>query len=384
MDFGEAVAISGGQAGDELMAERLTGETTEALRGALAGVSSITQSMLDQVPQPNQVRLVVTRSTSPQVRFRRLDPGDSLVLVPLGLLGRVQALARRLLWHLEQDVPDVAVVGSALDERDGPWEPAPGLVPVFGEDGDQDEDDYWEALGRFDLRTPPDEDREVLVTNFVVFGFICLVAHELTHVVVRHDDVLRLARAKDPRIPERLDITRLRRGMEIQADVIAGENFTRFLLLDPAVAEYYRHDPAIAVYVASFVQTMLFGMYDVHRKTIYEYDEGIYPHPLIRYEFAADAMESAVTAVRPELLEEARQNAYDGWLHCVMAFNALEWACFEGMYGTPPPGSGFGTERYVPITTLKYGAAAALRPNMLQDSALSQEVADLTHRLLFT
>ena len=62
--------------------------------------------------------------------------------------------------------------------------------------------------------------------------------------------------------------------------------------------------------------------------------------------------------------------------------NHLEWDCFTGEYGSPPPGTEGGTGRYVPVTALKYGAASALRPRMREDNRLWLEVERVTEEVI--
>ncbi|MFD8002744.1 hypothetical protein [Streptomyces mirabilis] len=306
-----------------------------------------------------------------------------MILVPIGAIARIQALARRLLWHLSQDEPTVAVTASALDESDTPWDLAPDLAPIFGEGHAQEDTRYWEALKAFNMRTPPDDWRDILVSEFIWISFLHLFLHELVHIAAHHDRLLALARTKDPLIPQHLNLSRLRRGMEVQADVVAAENLARFLVLDPAANHQTSEAPEALFHKVSFALSALFGMYDIHRKTVYEYDAGSYPHPIIRYEFVDEAFQTVMRDARPDLVNIAQEHGMNGFVQCAHAFSALELHCMLGMYGRPSPGAQYGTERYVPITTLKYSEAPALRPRMIQDNRLFLEVADLSLQIAF-
>lgn len=377
MELSEVIAIAGGEATYEMLEERLTAAGASAVMNATGVGTSITQSIIEQLPFPNDIRLVFTRSTSPQCRSRRLSAQTSVILVPIGALARMHALTRRLVWHLVQDEPDPVVLASALDDPDPQWELAPLLVPVLGEAHAEDDTLYWEALTRFNLLTPPDELGDMLAAEFVWISSLYLLLHEVMHIAAAHDRVLKLVRADDPRIPRHLDETRLRRGMEIQADVLSAENLSRFLARDPLAARLVGEDPGSLFYKVSFALSAMFGMYDTHRKTIYEYDTGFYPHPIIRYEFFDEAFQTVMRDARPELAAAAQEYGEKGFVQCMHAYSAMEWQCLHGMYGRPP-GAPDGTNRYVPVTTLKYGEAAQLRPRMIQDNQLFLEVANLS------
>jgi hypothetical protein len=383
MELDEVIALAGGEATYEMLEARLTPEVAAVVMNAVGAGASITQAIIEQLPFPNDIRLVFTQSTSPQCRSRRLNAESSVILVPIGALARILALARRLLWHLAQRELAVAAVASALDDSDPEWELAPGLVPVFGEDYDPDDTRYWETLSEFNLRTPPEELQEAWASEFLWISFLYLFLHELVHIAARHDRVLELARAGDPRVPRDLDPARLRRGMEVQADVVAAENLARFLMLDPEVAPQVDEDPEAMFHSVSFALSALFGMYDVHRKAAHEYDAGSYPHPIIRYEFVDEAFQTVLRDLRPDLAEIARQHGRNGFEQCMQAFSAMEWHCMAGMYGQPDAGSTHGTERYLPITALKYGQADRLRPRMIQDNRLFLEVADVSLAIAF-
>jgi hypothetical protein len=128
-----------------------------------------------------------------------------------------------------------------------------------------------------------------------------LALHELGHLYGGHDHVLRLARAGDPRIPPHLTPTKIRRAMEVSADIFAAQNF------------------------------------DVHQKTAHEYDDGFYPHPIIRYEFWDEATTTGLVSAWPSIVEESATARTDGWNACMRCFNHLEDDCFTGRFGTPPP-----------------------------------------------
>jgi len=380
MDVDEAVTLAGGHVRVEDLDERLTPDGAFALIHALHLMVEAMDTVVRQAALGplGRIHCVITGSTSMQCRTRRLDGEQAVILIPLGILARTRVLARRLLWHLaDEDALTINMVGSTLDERTFPWELAPDLVPVFGEDTTSDEAAYWQALAVFDARTAADEEWDTIANDIMCHCFLMLALHEMVHVTGRHDELLRLARAQDPRIPSHLALAELRRGMEVDADMVAARYHVSLHMRHEMMAHLVRKHPDVFFGRSAFAATMLFGLYDTHRKTVYDYDGGIYPHPLIRYELCNEGMLDAVTDIRPRLLRKARQYSLDGWKDCTDAFNRLEWACLCGAYGRPPAGTEGGTGRYVPISTLKYGAASVLVARMEGDTRLAVE----THRL---
>ncbi|MEV1179022.1 hypothetical protein, partial [Nonomuraea sp. NPDC049784] len=360
-----------GAIGADELDERLSGGA-QVLDVAMDIAREVIQAASNARPL-GKIHLAITRSTSMDCRTRRLDSEASVILIPIGVLARIRALARRFLLQVGQDQPDTLVAGSAIDVRDHPWELAPGLRPVFGEDVE----DYWEALDGFNRRTPDEEENEGFADLAVLHGFHYLALHELGHIFGLHDRLLELARAHDPRIPQHLTLRALRRGMEEGADVFAAHNFAPSLIHHPSTARS-ADDPDLFFPMISFVVTMVFGMYDVHRKTVYDYAEGFYPHPLIRYEFWDEATTTGLRQRWTGPIDEAAEYRRAGWQFCMDCFHRLEWECFSGEFGSPEDGD---TGRYVPVTALKYGGAAALVPLMRADNQLWLEVESIAERL---
>ena len=380
MDFEEAVALAGGGVTAHDLEQRLTPAGVFALTDAweLMGAAMSTAVEQESLGPLGWVYCVITRSTSVQCRTRRLDDGNVVILIPLGILARTRVLARRLLWHLaDEETPTIRYLASTLDVRTFPWELAPGLIPVFGEDATAQDDAYWEALAAFDARTAPDEAQDTIANDVMCYSFVNLGLHELVHITARHDQLLKLARAQDPRIPPHFDLTTLRRGMEVCADSVAAHNFVSLHMRHEMMAGFVTEHPDVFFGRSSFAMAMLFGLYDTHRKTVYEYDDGIYPHPIIRYELFYEEILQAVHNSQPPLAERAQQYSKDGWRDCMDAFDRLEWDCLRGEYGSPRFWVKGGTGRYLPVTTLKYGAASVLQSRLLADQSLAAE----THRL---
>jgi hypothetical protein len=362
----DAIALAGGAADAEELAEHLTGAGLAALEETIEFSRGIIQ-VASGSKQIGNVDLVVTRSTSMDCRVRRLNADQTVILIPVGVLARTRALARMFFSYLQDDRPDITFTGSALDDLTYAWELAPGLRPVFGEQNDQ----YWPALEEFNRGTATDEELEAFADGITALALHYLALHELGHLYGGHDQVLRLARAGDPRIPPHLTPTKIRRAMEVSADIFAAQNFVPSLLHHPSARPVAEAEPDVFFSTASFTVCMLFGMYDVHQKTAHEYDDGFYPHPIIRYEFWDEATTTGLVSAWPSIVEEAATARTDGWNACMRCFNHLEDDCFTGRFGTPPPETEDGTRvLYVPVTALKYGAASALLPRFQEDNRL--------------
>ncbi|MET9507813.1 hypothetical protein ABZX62_04910 [Streptomyces flavidovirens] len=352
MRLADAVAMAGGSASHGVLEDVLTPAGAAAANEALTFVREGTEAT------DGLLALEVVNSNSMTCAARRLEGRDSVVLIPLGVIARARALARRLLQHLAHG-KSVRVVGNPLDYRPG-WEIAPGLVPVYGQ-YEGDDEHQWDALKSFDGSTEPDESRDTAASDIMSLCLLYLAMHEMTHVVSRHDRLLELVRSSDPRVPS-MSLPVLRRGLEINADIMAAVTTARCLAMVSLLSAGAK-EKGIALGVAdtgldtlfercSFAATMLFSMYDTHRATVFNYDEGSYPHPLIRYEHTHEATLEAIKSFAPDLLETVVQSTELGWLRCNQAISELENACLFGEYGKPADGN---ILRCLPVTALKYG-----------------------------
>jgi hypothetical protein len=378
VDLDEVVAVAGGAAEEAEVERALTPAGRDGFFAARDAVGAAIAAVVRMTALDN-VFHVVTRSTSMHCGARRLNGGDAAILIPLGVLARTRVLARLLRCYTDRRYagrePVINMMGSAMDERTYPFEIAPDLVPLFGEHDGGDES-YYNALEALDRRTPPDPYRDAFAIDVMGMCLTYLTLHELTHLTARHDTLSKLDRAADPRIPAHLSGVPLRRGSEVHADVTAANHTMMLSLLglediQPNRARKRRlHE---LLYRLPFAATMLFGMYDAHRKTVYDYDEGPYPHPIIRYEIWNAWSHAAVESIRPSTAKTAAKLGDAGFWDCIVAYNAMEFDCMTGQYGGTPQDTG----RYFPLTALKYGAASALQSRIEADDLLWQQVAAL-------
>ena len=381
MRLDEAMASAGGAVTTQRMTEVLTADGADAVFKFL-GVVSTFADVAAKDRELGTVYFAVAESTSMFCRVRRLDADTSVVLIPLGVLARTRVLTRRLLWHIEASKGVVDILRSPLEKRTLPYELAPDLVPVFG--AIEDEARYWKELDRLDRRAP--EHKWLDAGGVDVMADCCynLALHELMHILYRHDLVMKAARAGDSRIPAHLDASVLRRGLELSADAMAAFYHGSLQAEHPDTSDYVTEHTAEAFYRMSFATAVLFGMYDTHRKTIYDYDGGLYTHPLLRCDSWIRSMLQGLQRVPPinpgtsserPMASVAQEASAAGWESCIIAYNLLEIACALGEYGnSSEPG---GTWRFAPITALKYGGVAALRSWAEADHALALEVTKI-------
>ncbi|MET7369880.1 hypothetical protein ABZS61_29225 [Streptomyces sp. NPDC005566] len=375
MRLSDAVGLAGGEARPELLAEVLT------RAGSLAVQRSLDVLRFDAEatsPDGRPASVVVVNSNSMVCRARRLDGGDSVVVIPLGILARARALARRLLHLLSRSSVTDVVIGNVIDRRPD-WELAPGLVPLFGEQTDQDGEQCWSALKAFDAESPEDETRDSIADDIMELSLHYLVGHELAHLYGRHDRLLALAlalaQAGDRLVPPDLSLSDLRRGLEVHADLMAAMTVAHRLL------PFVMHSDERGTLIARqfFAVAMLFGMYDTHRKSLTAYEHGRYPHPVIRFELTHCVTLDVVGKVAPEFLETARKNALAGWAESDRGMSAMEIDCVRGHFGWPSQGD---TTRFVPVTTLKYGSTSRVLPAYMDlEYRLGRQVASMLEEL---
>lgn len=231
-------------AGGAVAAEELTAALSPAGATAALQASDMLTSFIEGAIRAHSlgcVHLVVTASTAMHCRARQVDDGHRVILVPVGILARTRAMARRLLWHLEQGGPVISMIGSPMDERED-WELAPDLRPLLGDI--EDDDAFWTESARFDARTPRSRKRDARAHNVMRHCFTYLVLHELAHLTNGHAELLQLAAAGDPRIPQDMDAATLRRGIELHADVYAALHHGRLQIRHALTRDETRKRPA--------------------------------------------------------------------------------------------------------------------------------------------
>ncbi|MEV5433188.1 hypothetical protein [Streptomyces sp. NPDC052701] len=365
MRLADAVAIAGGVVDAETFEDILTPAGAAAAREALSFIR------LGTVGRPDgPMSVEVVKANSMRCRGMRVDGGEaSVILIPLGALARARALARRFLQHLAHR-RRVRVVGNPVDERSG-WELLPGLVPVYGE-YTGNEKNQWDALKAFNQETEADQDRDTAANDIMSMCLMYLAMHEMVHLGSRHDKLLHLARAGDPLVPRGISLSVLRRGLEINADIMGAITLVKCLIMvayPPGAKEkgfpigVSSNGLDAILERFSFAATMLFSLYDTHRGVVFDYDNGSYPHPIVRSEHTHEVTLGTLKRFVPQHFDAARQSVDAGWHAVNEAISELEFAALQGEYGRPADGN---IERCIPVTALKYGMPVALMENRIQ------------------
>lgn len=353
MRLADAVAIAGGAVDPGTLEEVLTPAGAASAREALAFLKLGTVGRLE-----GPMSVEVVNANSMRCSGMRVDGQDSVILIPLGALARARALARRLLQHLAND-RRVRVVGNPVDKRPG-WELLPGLAPVYGE-YTGDEEHQWEDLKTFDEETEADQDRDTAANDIMSMCLIHLAMHEMVHLGSRHDRLLELARSGGPLVPQDIGLPVLRRGLEINADIMGTVTTTKCLAMlafPPGMKEKgfplgVASNGLDTIFErSSFAATMLFSLYDTHRAVVFDYDDGSYPHPIVRSEHTYEVTLGTINHIAPHYLDTVRQSTDAGWLAVNQAISELEFAALQGAYGKPSHGD---IARCIPVTALKYG-----------------------------
>ncbi|WP_406179126.1 hypothetical protein [Streptomyces sp. NBC_01006] len=349
MEATEFVAAVGGPVDPAGFPAFMSEDAVEACRLSLM----VMRAQLADFDRAVGVRTTVELVDSPffTCRAKEIAPDHHVITIPLGLVCRFYVLADLLCGYLLR-----STVMLVLEDVDAKWESLwrlpRGLHPLFGApDTRTDWRKELEVL-HSDVCTP---EAAYDVASMTSLALMFVIGHEAAHVYRRHGPQLRaMKRLGVVRTPE--DERYFRRFAETDADVMA----THWVMLAQDVGritalEGGREFSAVTAYFRlSYAVTALYALFDVHRKHMGSYLEGIYAHPMVRRHVfsVAGAMTSAnepeTYAVWPRLEEH-------GWLHCAFGLNGLNIDTLMGKFGKVPKGY-----NAVPVSSLHYDPQSML------------------------
>lgn len=363
MDMQTAVAIAGGSIGEA----NLPGMIPSALFTMLETWRETFQEYLDNLAKgarSGRVVIKFTRSPSLVARIRPLEDRSFVLLVPFGIVARTRLLASILLSYPPQEFK-IRYIASALDDRpESDWDLPSRLVPLFGEI--LDDEAHWEQLESVAAEHTIGAELEPSLNEvtWVVLAF--MLAHESAHVLRGHPKILRKMQEDGTLWP--LEENVVRRGLEVDADVVGVAIFLNFVDLALRAAKMFDY-PSSLFRCCGFGVTLILGMYDTRRKALSLYQDGLYPHPLVRHSIFVETGRSILATTSTKRADVWQEEERAGWAMCLEAFSQLDEDCFIGTYSDPPQVA----EKCVPVTSLN---------DNLFDSTLLYEYRDKELALL--
>jgi hypothetical protein len=342
MDMQTAVAIAGGTVGEANLPRMISLE----LFTILESWREAFQEHLDAIAKgarSGRVVIKFTRSPSLVARIRPLEDGSFVLLIPLGIIARTRLLASILLSYTPREFKG-RYIASALDDRpESDWELPSRLVPLFGEI--LDDAVHWEQLESVAAEHTFDAKLESPVNEvaWVVLAFV--LSHESAHVIRGHPTILR--KLQENGASWALEEDALRRGLEVDADVLGVSIFLHFVDIALRAAKMVDY-PSSLFRRCGFGVTLMLGMYDTRRKALSLYRDGRYPHPLVRHSIFMGTGTRFLATTNAKWADVWQEEERAGWAMCLEAFSQLDEDCFIGTYSDPSQ----VTWKCVPVTSL--------------------------------
>lgn len=315
----DLIDLEGGPPGPETVGAVLR---NESLPKAAARILQL-QDILNEVSRANhgpEVSIHMTRSTSMRTGVHRVGTAHAAVLVPIGLIARIQVMHRLLLSEWNREGQPQRFLVSIMDRPHDRWVP-PRLKPLLS---DLDEEsDWWSALNQLDAATSFDAAFAPDVIELNALTLSLVMCHEIAHVLRHHHEVVRKVMSKEFLFEVgdgngRRPATKpeLHRAKENEADMIAA--YLAVLIL-------VRQAPSDRLQVGflrlGYALTAMLALFHPRQLSLFDYLEGSeYPHPFVRYGAYMLDTESCATQAG---VDDAYERGTDiGARKC---FDALGW-----------------------------------------------------------
>ncbi|MEV5011345.1 hypothetical protein [Streptomyces sp. NPDC055692] len=285
-----------------------------------------------------QTRLEMVNSPFFTCRAKELREGEYVLVIPIGLVCRLYVLAHLLLGYWEP--PEVYMPVWAT----GKWRLPPGLQPLFGRVRNDGDGPWWAGLEDLYAQVKSSKAQYDAV-RLTALALTFVVGHEAAHVYRRHGKALEAFRLRGV-VRDEAEEAVYRRFAETDADLMG----THWALdLQWIGLKSSDQQAAGLVYLRmSYAVTMLYALYDVHRKEIGAYKTGAYCHPVIRRHMFTAASDQMAHAYPEESVGWAEWEM-EGWRKCVLALHGLNKDVLLGRFGAVP-----GDYLCLPVSALQY------------------------------
>jgi hypothetical protein len=272
-----------------------------------------------------------TRSTSMRPSVERVAPQHLAVIVPIGVLARLQVMHRLLLTNWEQEERPTMASASIMDRTSEVPIPS-GLTPLLGNPkGVTGEREWWDALDALNAEIDLAQGYGPDVSELNHLALSLLLSHEFAHVARHHIELRDRVRAGELAFEVGHDAERrpgtdieLLRAMENDADMVAAYLTVQTLLIQATQA---RHDLPLGFTRFGYALTALMALFDPYRVGLSSYGkDGRYAHPLVRY--FGYHYHSAECARQTGFGEEFEISSDHGARKCLTSLNTLEFLIF--------------------------------------------------------
>jgi hypothetical protein len=280
-------------------------------------------------PRGETVEFAASASPNIYARLYPLRRGKHLIVVPIGVYGRVIALGRRLHSYVPKIYERRMILEFATSIADD-YDPEKYVVPesvrcIFDEYDLPEQ--FWSDLAKFDFENPHDEKTEENVRIIGDIAHIMLVAHEFAHLDCDH-----LAFVRD--VVEAADVPNdikqiLWRGLELEADCDAARTIISNWYAEVEENQRISNPDLIEIdfHRIAFTLVMLLGVFDARKKSLSVYRHGSYAHPIVRQSAMRATIRSWLRARSSQVcglwIEAGTRGMFDG----IQAFHQLAIEC---------------------------------------------------------
>ncbi len=363
-------SMYGGPVDSAVLPATIPDDSFKEAQGSILFVERFFNHLLKSTKRGTEVKICITRSTSMACSLHQHAGEVFTIIVPLGVIARLRVLTRMLLEYWDQE-KKVVILNSPLDKiAPDNWHIPSRMIPLFGQNMDQDDEKFWTGLAELDAMLSPAPESAQDVLELQHLALVHLIAHEFTHAWERHLSILKSNMSDVSLAPYDLHRKDLEKCIELHADIMAVELSTRILELQVHGADSDADVSLVRGFLRmGYMVTMLYSLYDPERKYLYAYDKDRYTHPLVRREMSIDFIRKIVSLLFPDMLDHVMENVKHGWMRCLWAINDMNLDAMSGKFGKIESG-----KLYFPIGLAMGGDASA--------SYIAQEINTATNLVL--
>ncbi|MER6571529.1 hypothetical protein ABT288_36480 [Streptomyces sp. NPDC001093] len=286
-------------------------------------------------------------------RTKEVGPHHYAIAIPLGLVCRVYVLAHLLCGYLHVKAPLLTCAGMDATWEDR-WRLPAELESLFG--AARADDNWWRDIAALYARVRGTDDADYDAKSLTSLAVMFIAGHEGAHVHRRHGAAFRHFKRAGV-ISDPLEEQVFKRFAETDADIMATYWVIDAQRIGVKAGLERGLDVSMPVghFRLSYAVTMLYALYDAHRKRMGAYEGGIYSHPIVRRDMFTVASTKMAEAYPAEMRDWLSMEKA-GFVHCVRSLNVLNFAALGGFFGKVATGY-----NAVPVSSLHY------EPAMLDD-----------------
>jgi len=310
----------------------------------------------------NEVSVRFSGSTNIGALVHPLDNEKYLIVIPVGIFGRIYAFARKIWSYLDRKKKGITeksmlIMGtSPADDCDEKTYFVPEFIKCIFDEYERDAD-FWSDLTKFDSTNDHDDTTEFNVSIIVNQALVVIFAHELAHVTLRHINFIRdVVNGMD--LDDRVR-SLLRTGMELEADFSSGVQLMAvWRMWAGAESHFMDQDRHADFFRMGFSLYLLLSIFDSKKRSLYAYDQMTYAHPLVRHQAIRTGARHNLTREANSLLPIWTQGSIAGWFLAEQSVNFF--TVLELMPTISPQPEGAKVTPLIPVHAMNHAGEISM------------------------